>query len=84
MKHALVLPFPQAQRRRFILRMAARVTGISAKTGEKLLIAMLRQQAAIMTRKGIPLDVVQRECRNLGSAIRAEIWRRVLLPDDVA
>jgi hypothetical protein len=35
-------------------------------------------------RKGIPLDVVQRECRNLESAIRAEIWRRVLLPDDVA
>jgi hypothetical protein len=84
MKRALVIPFPQAQRRRFVLRMAVRVTGASAKTGEKLLVAMLRRQAAVMSRKGIPLDVVQRECRKLESAIRAEMWRRLLLPDDVA
>jgi hypothetical protein len=57
---------------------------VNCDSGEKLLVAMLRQQAAVMSRKGIPLDVVQRECRKLESAIRAEMWRHLLLPDDVA
>jgi hypothetical protein len=66
------------------LRMAARINGVSAKTGEKLLAATLRQQAAAMGRKGIPSDLAKQECRKLEFAIRAEIWRTVLLPDDAA
>jgi hypothetical protein len=79
-----VIPFPQTRRRPFIMRMASRVTAVSAKTGEKLLAAALRQQAEAMARKRISRDLIEQECRKLEGAIRAEIWRRVLLPDDVA
>jgi hypothetical protein len=38
-----------------------------------------------MARKGIPAAVIERETRGLESAIRAELWRQVLLrPDDGA
>jgi hypothetical protein len=84
MKPALVIPFPQARRGRFIARLAARITAVPTKTGEKLLIASLKQQAAAMSRKGIQPDRVKGECHTLECAIRAEMWRRVLLPDDVA
>ena len=78
-----IVPFPQLQRRRFVARHAIRLAGVQHKTAEKLLAATLRQQAEAMTRKGIPAAVVERESRNLESAIRAELWRQVLLrPDD--
>jgi hypothetical protein len=83
MKRALVIPFPQTRRHPFILRTAARLSGVPAKTGEKLLAA-LWQQSAAMARKGISRDLVEHECRKLECAIRAELWRRVLLPDDAA
>jgi hypothetical protein len=84
MRCASVIPFPQACRRPFICRIAARVTSVSAKTGEKLLVAAVRQQFEVMARKGISADLIERECRKLECAIRAEICKRVLLPDDVA
>ena len=46
--------------------------------------AALRQQAAAMTRKGISRDLIERECRKLECAIRSDMWRRVLMPDDAA
>jgi len=84
MKPAQVIPFPQSRRGRFITRLAVRISAVPAKTGEKLLIASLKLQAAAMTRKGIHPDRVKGECHTLECAIRAEMWRRVLLPDDVA
>jgi hypothetical protein len=78
-----IVPFPQARRRRFVTRHAIRLTGLPHKTAEKLLCATLKQQAEVMTRKGIPTAVVEREGRNLENAIRAELWRQVILrPDD--
>jgi hypothetical protein len=84
MSLASIIPFPQARRRRFIVRTAARLASVSEKTAEKLLAAALQQQAATMARKGVPPALVDRESRNLECAIRAELWKRILLPDDVA
>ena len=81
---AFVIPCPQNRRRRFVRRMAMRVTAAPQRTGEKLLAATIKQQAASMARKGISGDLIDRECRKLESAIRAQMWRIVLLPDDAA
>jgi Family of unknown function (DUF6074) len=74
-----LIAFPQARRRRFVMRHAIRLAGLSHKTAEKLLVATLKRQAEAMTRKGIPAAVVERESRNLENAIRAELWRQILL-----
>lgn len=79
-----VVPFPQARRRRFIVKTAARLVSAPAKTAEKLLAATLQQQAAAMARKGVSPELIERQRRELAYAIRAELWHRVLLPDDVA
>ena len=81
---AEILPFPLTRRRAFIRRTAARIADAAPKTGEKLLAHALRQQAAAMTRRGIPDGVVDRECRALECAIRAELWRVVLQPGGAA
>ena len=78
-----LIPFSQIRRRRFVTRNAIRLARLPHKTAEKLLGATLKQQAEAMTRKGIPAAVVERESGSLESAIRAELWRQVLLrPDD--
>jgi Family of unknown function (DUF6074) len=81
---AHVIPFPQTRRRRFIARLAGRISSAPRRTGEKLLIATLRQQAAAMTRKGVDPDLVKRECHKLESAVRAEMVQPAILPDGVA
>jgi hypothetical protein len=77
-----IIPFPQIRRRRFVARNAIRLAGLPQKTAEKLLAATLRQQAEVMARKGIPAAVIQRESRTLEGAIRAELWRQVILRPD--
>jgi hypothetical protein len=79
----MIIPFPQIRRLRFVARNAVRLAGLPQKTAEKLLSATLRQQAEVMARKGIPAPVIERESRTLECAIRAELWRQVILrPDD--
>ena len=75
---AEILSFPLTRRRNFIRRQAARIAAAPARTGEKLLAHQIRQQAATLSRKGVPADAVERECQALETAIRAELWRVVL------
>jgi Family of unknown function (DUF6074) len=77
-----IVPFPQIRRRRFVMRHAIRLARLPHKTAEKLLAGTLRQQVEAMARKGIPAAVAERESHNLESAIRAELWRQILRPDD--
>jgi hypothetical protein len=81
MKPASVVPFPQVRRRRFIVKTAARLAAVSPRTAEKLMAATLQQQAVAMRRKGIPAELVEREFQALQAAIRAQLWRAVLVPD---
>jgi hypothetical protein len=77
-----VVPFPQIRRRRFVIRNAVRLAALPYKTAEKLLAAKLRRQAEVMARKGIPAAMIESESRSLESAIRAELWRQVVLQTD--
>jgi 5,10-methenyltetrahydromethanopterin hydrogenase len=61
------------------MKTVTRLLGAPAKTAEKLFTAALKQQAAVMARKGIPAAVIERETRALESAIRTELWRQILL-----
>jgi Family of unknown function (DUF6074) len=80
-----IVPFPAVRRRRFVTRNAIRLAGLPHKTAEKLLAATLRQQAEVMARRGIAAAVIDAEIRSLENAIRAELWRQVLLrPGDGA
>ena len=81
---AEIVPFPLTRRRAFISRHAARIADAAPKTGEKLLAHQIRQQAAALARKGVAADIVERECRALEAAIRAELWRVVLQPEGAA
>jgi hypothetical protein len=84
---AAIVPFPLARRPRLIVKTAARLVSVPAKTAEKLLAATLQQQARAMTRKGVPPNLIERERRKLECAIRAELWRIVMMspaPDGVA
>jgi hypothetical protein len=76
-----VIPFPLIRRRPFVLRAAARMASSSPRTAEKLLAATLNQQASAMARKGIAAEMIARELRALECAIRAELWRHILMPD---
>ncbi len=81
MKPASVVPFPQVRRRRFIVKTAVRLAGLSPRTADRILVTTIQQQAASMARKGIAAELVERECQALEAAIRAELWRAVLIPD---
>jgi len=83
-KIPLVIPFPQVRRRRLIANTATRLANLPARTAEKLLAAALRRQATSMSRKGVPADLVERECRALETAIRSEIWRAAPVPENRA
>ena len=74
-----IVPFPAIQRRRFVTRNAIRLAGLPHKTAEKLLASTLKRQAEAMARKGIPAAIIERESRSLENAIRAELWRQILL-----
>lgn len=43
-----LMPFPQSRRRRFIMKTVTRLLGAPAKTAERLLAAILEQQARVM------------------------------------
>jgi hypothetical protein len=79
-----LIPFPQHRRLRFIMKTVMRLLGAPAKTAEKLLAATLEQQVRVMARKGVPPDLIELERHMLECAIRAELWRQVLSPDDAA
>ena len=76
-----IVPFPQIHRRRFIAKTASRLATSAPRTAERLLEARLQRQTTTMARKGIPVEVVERERRALEAAISAELWRAVLMPD---
>jgi hypothetical protein len=56
----------------------------SREKGEDLLVAAIRNQRAVMTRKGIASERVDRECARLESAVRARLWTIIftLTPND--
>ena len=74
-----VIPFPLIRRRRFVMRNAIRLEAVPHKTAEKILAATLKQQTEVMRRRSIAGAVIDAETRSLESAIRAELWRLIIL-----
>jgi hypothetical protein len=74
-----IVPFPQVKRWRFVTRNAIRLTRLPHKTVETLVASTLKRQAEAMARKGIPAAIIERENRSLENAIRAKLWRQILL-----
>jgi hypothetical protein len=76
---AEIVPFPLARRRSFVERHARIIAGMRADAGERYLQRQLLIQFDTLERKGVACDVIERECLALASAIRAAIWKAILL-----
>lgn len=79
-----VIPFPLARRRVFIQRQAAAMARFSHRGAEKHLAEQLRVQRNTLTRRGVSPERIEAELRAMELAIRAELWRVVLLPGGAA
>ncbi|GGC70776.1 DUF6074 family protein [Chelatococcus reniformis] len=76
---AEIIPFPRTRNRRFILKHAGNIAGMSAAQGEKYLAnTVLKVQRETMLRRGVGSPVVEQEMRALELAIRAALWRVVM------
>jgi hypothetical protein len=73
-----IIPFPRTRNRPFVLKHAARMAKLPAKTAEKHLAYQLELQARTMARRGIPPGVIQSEIWSLERAIRAELGNVVV------
>lgn len=78
---AQMLQFPLARRASFVRKHANMISKMSPLLGEEHLRRQLKIQADTMARRCIPSDRIAKELRALENAIRAELWRRVLLPE---
>jgi hypothetical protein len=76
---ASMIPFPSVRRRAYVVRHAMRVANLSHMAGEKHLAAQLKIQAETMARKGIAPGLIAADLKSLECAIRAELWRLVMM-----
>jgi hypothetical protein len=81
---ATVIPFPLVRRRDFVLRNAGRIADSTPRTAEKLLAHAINIQAETMLRRGIDPALVAQQARAFETAIRAEVWRLVVVEGDTA
>jgi hypothetical protein len=86
-RRARVIPFPLALQRPLVLKLATNMAARVPWRAEKLLNAELERLIDALHRQGVSDSAVEREVKAFESAIRAELWRIVLLPpspDDAA
>lgn len=78
-KGASVIPFPSSRRRAFVERQATMMAQMSADGAEAYLRSQLAIQGDTMRRKRIDEAAIAHVLRELQAAIRAELFRKVLL-----
>ncbi|WP_454917293.1 DUF6074 family protein [Xanthobacter sediminis] len=81
---SIVVPFPRARDRTFVRRHAAHIATLKPDRGERYLAKQLQIQADTLARRGVAPAIIGEHIKALESAIRAELWRVVLVPDGVA
>jgi len=81
-KTADLLAFPGERRLAFVRRQAERMASMPAERAEAYLRQHLAIQGDVMRRRGLQEARVQRVLRGLESSVRAELFRRVLVPSD--
>jgi hypothetical protein len=74
---AIVVPFPLARRRRYIVRQAKRAFELTGDAAERHIQSQIKIQADAMRRKGISEIVITREIKNMEFAIRSVLPRAV-------
>jgi hypothetical protein len=72
---AEIVPFPLARRRLLVTKCARRMLELDATTADEHLQRQLQVQADTMGRRGIAVDLIDRQLKSMESAVRAEIWR---------
>jgi hypothetical protein len=78
---AEIVAFPLTCRIGSIRRLARMMASYSPEGAECALATPLRQQYAALLRRGIAPEVAAREVRSFELAMRAQLWRLVLLRD---
>ena len=81
---AEMLPFPLARRRAFVCRHADIAWSYDAEAGERHIQRQVKEQTATLTRKGVSDERVEAEGKALEAALRAEMWRHVMMPGGAA
>ena len=79
MPSAEILAFPLTRRAAFIRRHAARMANLRESTAEKHLRTQLDLQAKTMRKRGIPAPEIELQIQSAEAAIRAELWRLVIM-----
>jgi Family of unknown function (DUF6074) len=79
-KRAKIVPFPLARQRPLVVKLADRMAAELPARAEKVLRTELHRRIDALHRRGFSDAAVEREVRALESAIRAELWRIVLMP----
>jgi hypothetical protein len=74
-----LVPFPLAHRRTFVARLASQMPGRPHGAAEQHLQQQLKRQAQILRRRGFDERTIQQQLLALERAVRAELWRVVLL-----
>jgi hypothetical protein len=77
---AEIVPFPLAHQRPLVVKLAAQMAAELPARAEKLLRAELLRRIDALHRHGLFDSIVERQVRAFEAAIRAELWRVVLLP----
>jgi membrane carboxypeptidase/penicillin-binding protein PbpC len=84
---AKLIPFPLAHQRPLVAKLAARMAAQIPARAEKTLNAELQRRIDALHRQGLSDSTVERQVKAFEAAIRADLWRIVLLPpspDDAA
>ena len=81
MPSAEIIPYPIVRRTAFIRRHAARMADLRESTAEKHLRTQLDLQRKTMLKRGIPAPEIDRQIQSAEAAIRAELWRLVIVGD---
>jgi hypothetical protein len=76
---AHLIPFPSNRRRAFVEKQAQTMARMPLEKGDAYLRSQIAIQGDSMRRKGIEEEAIGRVLRDLQSAIRAELFRCVLL-----
>jgi hypothetical protein len=79
---ALIVPFPTARRRDLVEAVAAGMLKRAPDQAERHLAFSADRQAIVLRRRGIEQPVIDEQIAAFVSAVRAEVWRRVLTPQE--
>jgi hypothetical protein len=80
---AEIVPFPIASRIDLVQSVARRMLELPPDRAERHLEFSADRQAMVLRRRGIVRAVIDREIAAFVAAVRAEVWHRVLSPQEV-